>query len=160
MTKDAEVQPSEEMTPQEKAAKTRKANADKKKTKPNRVVKTRGEAVSILMDMNHPFDLDADDISLIAMAEKIPVEPWYTIEISERDEFAPKQAFCKVNGKSWRLERGEELLVPERVVTSFRNAVSRTVTMVDTAQGKKIVQRDKREETISVLEKFPNGKPE
>jgi len=148
-TKDAEVvtEPSKKLTPAQKAAKTKAAN----KLKTARVVKTRTEAINILMEMNVPFDQKADDIALIAIAEQIPVEKWYKIEIQTRDEFATKQAFCKVNGKSWRLERGVEHKVPARVVAAFRNAVSKTVDMIDTVNGKKIVERERRNEMISIL---------
>lgn len=130
-----------------------------RKKKPARTVKTRDDAIAVFIDMNIPFDNTADDVTLIAKAEQVPVEKWFKIFIEPKDdEFATRQAFAKVNGKSYRIERGVEVDVPERVVLAFRNGVTSIVEMTDTVQGKKVVQRERRDEVLSVLEEVPNPK--
>lgn len=147
------IEPSEE--PKRKPAPKRKPTAKKKTA---RTIKNLTEAITVLTDMNVPYSKDMDDVEIIALAENTPIEDWYKIEIQPKGEFDTKQAYVRVNGKSWHLERGVVHEVPARVVRALENGEVKTVDMIDTPTGKKIVERTKRDEVFSVLEKIPNPK--
>lgn len=65
-----------------------------------------------------------------AVGEDAPAKPakenkgWVKIYIAE-DENDQQPAFVGVNGKSYRIRRGEEVEVPPEVVEVLRNAVQR-----------------------------------
>lgn len=54
-----------------------------------------------------------------------PKANWKTVYIAEDDKDS-QPAFVGVNGKSYRIRRGEEVEVPPEVVEALKNAVQRT----------------------------------
>ncbi|MCK4871057.1 MAG: hypothetical protein KAS93_08110 [Gammaproteobacteria bacterium] len=93
------------------------------KTTVKQKVKTRSQAIGILRSMNTNTDESLPTEELIAIAEQIEPEKWYTIEIQEKEE-TEKPAAVRVLGKLFQITRGVEAVVPARVVNALKIGVT------------------------------------
>lgn len=114
--------------------------------------KTRQWAIMRLTDGNVPFDTDLSVDKLIVLASKVPPRTYHRIRIQER-ESGTTLAYVRVCGIAWRMLRGEDIIVPNRVVKALENAVEFVYAHVSNRQTGEVdtVATRKQREMYSVL---------
>ncbi|MCU7816334.1 MAG: hypothetical protein KZQ81_14305 [Candidatus Thiodiazotropha sp. (ex Rostrolucina anterorostrata)] len=111
-------------------------------------IKGRSQAISVLRKANESCDESMPLKELVALAEQVPVEKMYRIEIQERDD-RPGQALVRVNGTAFRMDRGVEIVVPARVLNAMNSGVQHRY--IQDKKTKKMKVQKIREEIFVVL---------
>lgn len=114
---------------------------------PKRVIESRDAAVYILKDNNIPFDPKMSEQDLIKLAQTVPIEKWFKIELQEKNHST--HALVRVNGRRYQIQRGVDVAVPARVVEALKAATVFKYYQQD--ESTRILVQKQQEEVFAVL---------